>query len=329
MKYRKKEWLEEQIRIHGANGRKIALANNYSPTTVQRYMKKFDLYEKKTKKEPIQKEDPLYRNKEWLQKQFDLYETVSEVSKQTGYPRTCITRYATRFNIYKKKYTRKNVNTVNEDYFKEIDTEEKAYWLGFFMADANMYIYEDGRRQFSIKIKDSDHEHLEKFKKAVNFSGQIIKRCSIRKDTKCYSSEIKIYNKNFCDCLIKHGIIPHKTGKEQIPNTIPEDLKKHFIRGFLDGDGWVSGNIKKGKSANVGICSTNKVICDNLFEYFKTYLNIQMQINLYKNVYKVHTGKKEFVYNLLKFLYLNSNIYLDRKYKKAILIILEYETEYL
>ena len=47
MKYREKEWLEEQIKIHGANGRQIALANNYSPVTVQRYMKKFNLYEKK------------------------------------------------------------------------------------------------------------------------------------------------------------------------------------------------------------------------------------------------------------------------------------------
>lgn len=57
MKYREKEWLEEQIKIHGANGRQIALANNYSPVTVQRYMKKFNLYEKKEIKKQIIKQE--------------------------------------------------------------------------------------------------------------------------------------------------------------------------------------------------------------------------------------------------------------------------------
>lgn len=321
MKYREKEWLEEQIKIHGANGRQIALANNYSPVTVQRYMKKFNLYKKKEiKKQIIKKEEALYRNKEWLQKQFDLYETVSEVSKQTGYPRTCITRYATRFNIYKRKYTRENVNTVNEDYFEVIDTEEKAYWLGFFMADANMYIHEDGRIQFAIKIQDSDYEHLEKFKKAVNFSGKIARRYSIRKDTKCYYSEIKIYNKSFCNNLIKHGIVPHKTGKEQIPDTIPEDLKKHFIRGFLDGDGSIS-------EYRASICCSEIRILQQIKDYL---LNNDIKTTIYSyDIHTINTTSKIMLYKLLKFLYLNSNIYLDRKYKKAMLIILKYEAEYL
>ena len=61
------------------------------------------------------------------------------------------------------------------------------------MADANMYIYEDGRIQFAIKIKDSDHEHLEKFKKSINSNHPILTYVSAF-NTKI--SRIIIYEQN-------------------------------------------------------------------------------------------------------------------------------------
>ena len=81
-----------------------------------------------------------YRDKEWLKEQFNIYKTVSSVSKNTGYPRTCITRYALRYGIYKSKFTRDKNNNINEDYFKTIDSAEKAYLLGFIMADGNLFL---------------------------------------------------------------------------------------------------------------------------------------------------------------------------------------------
>lgn len=331
MKYRDKEWLQEQIKIHGANGRQIALANNYSPVTVQRYMKKFDLYEIKEKKQHeivVKKEAPLYQDKEWLQQQFDLYSTVTEVSRQTGYPRTCITRYAQRFEIYISKFNRQPVNTVNENYFKHIDTEDKAYWLGFFMADANMYIFEDGRIQFAIKIKNTDHAHLEKLKQAISFSGDVKQGCNMRNNTECYFSEIKIYNKVFCENLMKHGIVPHKTGQEILPDTIPEDLKKHFIRGFVDGDGWVIGVMEKYKRAGIGICSTNETICNQIFDHIKQTVGIEMKKYLHSNMYRLVTYSREQVYMIVKYLYKDANIYLDRKNKTATVMMLQYEANF-
>ena len=38
--------------------------------------------------------------------------------------------------------------------------------------------------------------------------------------------------------LAKYGIIPRKTGHEFLPiDEIPDNLIRHFIRGFFDGDG--------------------------------------------------------------------------------------------
>lgn len=54
------------------------------------------------------------------------------------------------------------VYSVNDDYFSEIDTEEKAYWLGFIYADG----YVTGSK-LGITIANLDRMHLEKFKKCI------------------------------------------------------------------------------------------------------------------------------------------------------------------
>lgn len=61
------------------------------------------------------------------------------------------------FFIKKEVFMRKY--KVNEDYFKLIDTEEKAYWLGFLYADgcvtqATKY---SKRLQVNLSIKDINH----------------------------------------------------------------------------------------------------------------------------------------------------------------------------
>ena len=56
----------------------------------------------------------------------------------------------------KKKYK------LNEHCFDEIDTEEKAYWLGFIAADGCVYKNSNAWR-LQINLKSSDKHHLEKF----------------------------------------------------------------------------------------------------------------------------------------------------------------------
>ena len=58
---------------------------------------------------------------------------------------------------YNKKY--------NRQFFDEINTEEKAYWLGFLQGDG--YVSKDNRLQIGLAGKDSIH--LEKFLNTLMF----------------------------------------------------------------------------------------------------------------------------------------------------------------
>lgn len=60
---------------------------------------------------------------------------------------------------YRTKYS------FDHNFFEIINTEEKAYWLGFMYADGNV---RKRKNQSVIQIKVNDHEIIEKFIKSIN-----------------------------------------------------------------------------------------------------------------------------------------------------------------
>ena len=259
-----------------------------------------------------------YKDKEWLSKQFDLYKTPSEVSKQTGLPRTSITRYALKFNLYTSKFKRKKKNEINENYFEKIDTPEKAYWLGFIMADGCIYHYKDSDKvQFEIKIKSTDGKHLERFAKSIDFDISKIKYGEAkRKNTVCKYAKIRTYNKTFCENLIKHGIFDQKSGKEIFPK-MPEEFKRDFIRGFIDGD----GSIMIDNNSGVYIYSTSEKIIDEILFFLQSKNFVMYKRTAVYNTYTMYSlrssKKNNNLKNLLEYLYYDNCIALTRKLKRA------------
>jgi intein/homing endonuclease len=125
--------------------------------------------------------------------------------------------------------------------FDVIDTEEKAYWLGFIYADG--YIETESNR-FGIGISIKDYGHLVKFNSFMKYLGNNIKT-KISKQK--YKGELKekeicfwrVSDKHLKESLIKQGCFEKKSLILEFPK-IPAKLVKHFIRGYFDGDGCVS-----------------------------------------------------------------------------------------
>lgn len=140
------------------------------------------------------------------------------------------------FNTWTRKYT------YDRDFFKKIDTEEKAYWLGFLYADGCI-----AENSVNLLLHQKDIDILEKFKKSIKFTGPIeIRNDKINYGDKygikiSHTAKVRISSSELRSDLIKLGCIPRKTFILKFPdkNILPDKLVCHFIRGYFDGDGSV------------------------------------------------------------------------------------------
>lgn len=261
-----------------------------------------------------------YRNEKWLKEQFDLYKTPTEVSRATGYPRTCITRYAKRFGIYESKFNRKQKLQFDFNYFNVIDSADKAYFLGFIMADGCMYQKKDKSKayQFSIKLSEKDSDIIEKFCEHIGFPKDKIRyRSGIRQGHECKAVEVQINDQVFCNHLLNKGIVPQKTGQEYMPDC--NGFEIDFIRGFIDGDGWIYDRTKDENKFRfeIGYCSTSENIMNDINNFLIINYDISMNYTESKAVMSHKTTAKNKVFKLINNIYYDNCIALNRKLQTA------------
>lgn len=196
------------------------------------------------------------------------------------------------------------------DIFDNIDTEEKAYWLGFLYADGSV-ANKDNHVELSLQL--SDIGHLEKYKKFTGTTtsiGQDDHRCRI---TTC----IKEYKQS----LIKHGCTPKKSLTMKFPTTVPAELIKHFVRGYFDGDGHLGRNCKDCLWNMASITCGAPDFMRELIAIIKKNCGIK-EIGLYRNsrnsnVYNIYFDGEKFN-KFVNWIYFDCKVYLERKYQRYI-----------
>jgi hypothetical protein len=220
----------------------------------------------------------------------------------------------------------KKTYSLNENYFENIDTEDKAYWLGFLYADGCVYFKQNIKCVLRIKLKNTEKYHIDLFNKCLNSNHPIkSKKGYILKNNKKYnfeSVEVSISNVKIVKDLINHGCMPNKTFKLEFPN-LDEKLMKHFIRGYFDGDGCIC----KRKDTNNSYCISiigNENFTKSLQKYLCKKFNSDKIYNYKNGNIKVVTimNNKECI-DFKNFIYENATIYLDRKKKIFEQIILK------
>lgn len=132
---------------------------------------------------------------------------------------------------------RKRQCTLNENYFQELDSKDKAYFLGFIYADG--FITKPSRGQNILGLTLAEIEPIDKFKKYI----QTNKKVGYYKKTSSYSNKsyeykLALNSDKLVSDIEKLGVIERKTLTLTFPN-LREDLIPHFIRGYFDGDGSV------------------------------------------------------------------------------------------
>mgnify|MGYP003585862868 CR=1 FL=1 len=221
-----------------------------------------------------------------------------------------------KYNLEHKERKYKRKYTLNENYFKCINTSEKAYILGFICADG--YV---GQDRLCITLSQKDEKILHSIKKEVK-SNQVLKYV-IRNNPytslpTCNMVELQINSKNFVKPLLKMGLGNNKTYtlNSEIIKFIPKYLIRDFLRGYFDGDGNVMYGRKynSGTKYNINICGNEDFLLNTYQKYFPS-INRMYYDKKSKQTYIWKISSKKRVEEFLHYLYCNSSIHLKRKYK--------------
>jgi hypothetical protein len=206
---------------------------------------------------------------------------------------------------------KKSTYSINENFFKTWDNQ-MSYILGFCFADGSLC-----ENSLSIKIRKGDRELLQKINTAMNSTYPI-------KSNK-NAVRLRISNPVIIRDLKNLGLKGTKS-KRKFPD-VPDEFLSSFLRGFFDGDGWISVR-KNRKEICIGCVSCDYEFLKKLVKRINDKLNLSVN-NLRPRKYKTKKGKISVLYqidwysenalNIIRFLYdtLDSNdLYLERKFIK-------------
>ncbi len=238
---------------------------------------------------------------------------LEELSKKFNVCKTIIERRLSELGLHTKrnydKFAKFNIHK-----FDTIDTEEKAYWLGFLYADGCVV---SKRHVVSLRLAEVDYDHLLKFKTFLEDTrdNEVIKKGSrtLSATGKTYYSYVyNVNSEHFKKSLISLGCVPKKSLILKFPDisifSDPE-LIYDFIRGYVDGDGCISE--EKGKIA-ISMLGTEDFLL-GVQKYLPNFKSVLKYNN--NGLYRIRcTSRKadEVTYRL----YSKATIYLKRKYEK-------------
>lgn len=199
-----------------------------------------------------------------------------------------------------------------------IKTEEQAYILGLLYADG--YVSDT---QMGLRLKKSDKDVVEKVK---NYFSKDIK-------LQCFknSYSFAVSSKEVCRNLQNLGMLKRKTQNILRVPKMQENLYRHFIRGFFDGDGTIYKD-NKALSLRFNICSpTIEILTDieNIFQKNNIASRINKEVRTNKlskvpsgkivvqnlDMYRLFVRRKIDIEKLYHFLYDDCTIYMERKKK--------------
>lgn len=227
---------------------------------------------------------------------------------------------------------------LNENYFNKIDSEDKAYFLGLLFADGYNYTY-GNNKYVSLRLSVTDIDILEKFQLYIDSNYPIkIYKTSIKNPNHSDIASLQINSKIISNDLSSIGCIQNKSNIISFPSecNLPIYLRRHFIRGYFDGNGcvWegkrkvmtvkdkfcklgyrdkVIHNVKFTITGSVPIITgiQSVVIVDSILP--KTMLNKYNKLNNSTSIEYSGRGNMKVFYD---YIYKDSSVYMKRKKDK-------------
>lgn len=249
--------------------------------------------------------------KRQIEEMYKLRRPIKRIARETGLTENLIKKYLIQNNLWNGH--RFMLKYFDEFFFDIIDTEEKAYWLGFIYADG----YLAKPSTIGIELKSTDKNHLEKFKQSLHSEHDVkiyTKKSTFGAQENCRFS---FASQHMFGILLNYFQHVNKTYEGCIPILQNEQLQWHLIRGFFDGDGSLTGKPKDDEHVfrpSVSFIGTQETL--TFIQNFSGFDWSWSQRNPDKlvNDYQINIGRVNDCLSFLNNMYKDATIYLDRKY---------------
>lgn len=261
---------------------------------------------------------------EWIAQATQMYERgmkFYQIAKELGVDRKVVSfrlkqlgyqsdqRYVRQVPAEK---LRKYDYSYADQIFRVIDSEEKAYWLGFLYADGNI---DEDCNTLSLALAEEDLSHLDKFRSFMGLSNKKLhKKNKMLNGKNFVSYEFSCTSKVIKSQMISLGCVPKKTYSLEFPseNIVPNYLTSHFVRGYIDGDGSIT-------TGTDSVIVLDVLGTENFLTGYQQWTGLhQNKIHAFNHTSRVkHSmyGGVAAIYILDK-LYEDATIYLERKHDK-------------
>jgi len=224
--------------------------------------------------------------------------TDAEISALYGYSRTAATYCRKRLGVlswsekngrrrYRESYEVKpgqqrvfshRKSGADERYFQSISSPEKAYWLGFFLADAWIVTEKGQPTAYAIALHERDREALEHLQEQLRGSS-MIRRTRIGSPL----LQIKFTSAVAAQDLIAKGITPRKSKTARLPD-LEASLMPHLLRGYFDGDGSIS---VRQNALTMDFTSGSKQLLQDIDAHLRAAIAITPTVNTDRNSFKL------------------------------------------
>ena len=228
-----------------------------------------------------------------------------------------IKRALQKYKVPKRSISECNIKYKrNRHYFDTIDVPNKAYILGLIYADGNNFT---NHNSLTISLQENDLPLLEMIKNELEYEGPI--RFIPKHDKNPNHKNAYVININdeiISAQLLKLGVVNAKSLIIKFPDFLREDLLRHFVRGYFDGDGCIYyyNKYDKCQTQTVG----TKDFCETLSSILNKTLNCKNSLKHPKqcneNTYILQTGGNKSSYTFLSWLYDDAEMKMPRKYQK-------------
>lgn len=235
--------------------------------------------------------------------------SIPQLSQKYNLSQSFFNRIFRENNWEKRKRSDYKHYEINENYFDQIDTPNKAYIIGLLYADGCNYVK---RSEIRLSLQENDKQILYDINNELNSNRELRIRHFDNPNWQD-SYTLTICNKHISQRLNELGVIPNKSLVLDFPEWITPELFPFLLKGYIDGDGWI-------QKYNIGFMSSDK-FCYGVCNYLLNNYGLISKVMDMKRNYSEHTktwymcGKTNYQ-SLAKLMFSQPTIGIARKTQK-------------